>query len=215
MAAGTRLNWTGFLILGWMLGSLAMGCGMFDIRAPVAPGTGPEVGPPRASPVAPESVLFNFTHAIRYQLNGLQQLGSSLAETFHLVLDEGDVGEINIPGIDSLEKARTVKAQELRSQESSADSFYFAFDESEAQKIEEGSTAYYLDIPYELRILVRQGDSLVVSQTISGKSDLYLAELLGGQWAITRWVDQRQPPNTSLGRWFAEIVGTSQAPGAP
>jgi len=161
--------------------------------------------------VAPESVLFNFTHAIRYQLSGVQQLEGSLAETFHLVLDVSDVDDIGIPGVDSLEGARTARAQELRSTESSADSFYFAF--GTATKVDEGSTAYYLDIPYELRILVRQGDSLAVTQTISGTADLYLAELT--QWAITRWVDQRQEGITSLGRWYAEIVGTSQAPGAP
>jgi len=75
-------------------------------------------------------------------------------------------------------------------------------------------TAYYLDIPYVLRIGHSQGDSLIVTQTIAGTSDLYLAEGQAAQWFITRWVDQRGE-SISLGRWYAEKVGSSQAPQGP
>jgi hypothetical protein len=217
LLAGTEKRRGGYLFLGLVLGSLGIGCGMFDIRAPTPPPK-PGSGPPHASPVAPESVLFNFEQAIRYQTNGLDQFDKTLFDTFHLVLDQADVADIGIPGIDSLSKTRTYDAQQLRSGECPktgtcpADSFYFAF--GNATPTKEGQTAYYLDIPYELRILVRQGDTLAVTQTIKGTSDLYLA-LQANTWSITRWVDQREFPLTSLGRWYAEKVGTGQAPRIP
>lgn len=203
---GTGERWGGYLLVGLVLGSLGIGCGMFDIRNPIPPPK-PGSGPPHAIPVAPESVLFNFEQAIRYQTDGLDQYGKTLAETFHLVLDQADVADIGIPGTDSLSKSCDVDAQRLRSGESSADSFYFAF--GNATPTKEGQTAYYLDIPYELDILVRQGDTLAVTQTIKGTSDLYLAQSQAtSTWAITRWVDQREAPITSLGRWHAEKVGS-------
>ena len=212
LPVGTRERLGGFLFLGLVLGSVGIGCGMFDIRPPTPP-PGVGSGPPHASPVDPESVLYNFTQAIRYQTDGLQQYDGTLAESFHLVLDQEDVRDIGIAGLDSLSKPRDIDAQRLRCQESSSDSFYFAF--GNATPIKEGQTAYYLDIPYELRILVHQGDSLVVTQTIKGTSDVFLAQGLASNWAITRWVDQRENPFTSLGRWHAEKVGAGQAPRIP
>jgi len=205
---GTRRQGGGFLLAGLAMASVAVGCGLFEIREPSKP-IEPGGGPPRAAPVAPESVLFNFTQAVRYQLDGLGQYEESLWEQYFLVLDQLDVIDIGIPGIDSLSRSRDTEAQRLRSQESPADSFFFAFGDAEPERI--GSTAFYQDLPYELQILVPDGDSLKVNLILRGKVDLNLAEVQAGKWVITRWADEREDPFVSFGRWHAEQVG-SQAP---
>lgn len=211
LRSGTGSRWTGYLFLGLTLASLAAGCGMFEIRDPVEPGKG-ACESRQASPVSAESVLYNFAQSFRCQAAAIGQFGETLAEGFHLDLDDQDVIDIGIAGLDSLSKTQTVEAQRLRSVESSADSFAFEF--GDVPPIRTDQTAYYLDIPYSLRIGIRQGDSLLVTKTIAGTSDLYLAEGQSSRWFITRWVDQRGD-STSLGRWYAEKVGSSQAPGIP
>jgi hypothetical protein len=209
---GTSPRWTGFLFLGLTLASAGAGCGMFDIRDPVGP-IQATCSAHRATPESAESVLVNFAESFRCQQAAIGQFGETMAEGFHLDLDDLDVQELGIAGLDSLSKAQTVEAQRLRSIEASADSFAFEF----ANKQPDGrteQTAYYLDIPYTLRIGHAQGDSLIVTKTIAGTSDLYLAEGQASQWFITRWVDQRGD-STSLGRWYAEKVGSSQAPQGP
>ena len=212
LRSGTGPRWTGFLFLGLTLVSLAAGCGMFDIRDPVQPPIG-GCAARRASPGSAESVLYNFAQSFRCQEAAIGQFGETLADGFHLDLDDQDVVDIGIPGLDSLAKPQTIDAQRLRSIESSADSFAFEFANVPPTERTDLS-AYYLDIPYLLRIGVRQGDSLLVKKTIAGTSDLFLAEGQSSQWFITRWVDQRGD-STSLGRWYAEKVGSSQAPRIP
>ena len=182
---------------------------MFDIREPTPPPVG-GCQVRRAIPASAESVLFNFAQSFRCQQQALDQFGETLAEGFHLDLDDQDVIDIGIPGLDSLSKTQTVDGQRLRSVEASTDSFAFEFaDVPPTGRTDK--TAYYLDIPYLLRVGVRQGDSLIVTKTIAGTSDLFLAESgVTTQWFITRWVDQRGD-STSLGRWYAEKVGSSQA----
>ena len=212
---GTGPRWTGFLFLGVTLVSAGAGCGMFDIREPTPPLVA-SCQVRRAIPASAESVLFNFAQSFRCQEVSLAQFGETLAEGFHLDLDNQDVTDIGIPGLDSLTKTQTVDAQRLRSIEdlyAHPDSMAFEFaDVPPTGRTDQ--TAYYLDIPYTLRIGHVQGDSLVVTKTIAGTSDLYLAEGQVAQWFITRWVDQRGD-STSLGRWYAEKVGSSQAPKDP
>ena len=212
LRSGTGPRWPGFLFLGLALVSVGEGCGMFDIRPPTPPDKGLCVAH-RATPESAESVLVNFAQSFRCQAAGIGQFGETLAEGFHLDLDDQDVIDIGIAGLDSLAKPQTVEAQRLRSVESSADSFAFEFADVPPTGRTD-LTAYYLDIPYLLRIGVRQGDSLLVKKTIAGTSDLFLAEGQSSQWFITRWVDQRGD-STSLGRWYAEKVGSSQAPRIP
>jgi|GEM_PF-1283588 len=212
LGSGTGPRWTGFLFLGVTLVSAGAGCGMFDIREPTPP-IGPSCVAHRATPESAESVLVNFAQSFRCQEQALAQFGETLAEGFHLDLDDQDVVDIGIPGLDSLSKTQTVDGQRLRSVEASTDSFAFEFaDVPPTGRTDQ--TAYYLDIPYVLRTGIRQGDSLIVTKTIAGTSDLYLAENVSSQWFITRWVDQRGD-STSLGRWYAEKVGSSQAPKGP
>jgi hypothetical protein len=66
------------------------------------------------------------------------------------------------------------------------------------------TTAFYLDIPYEMQLIRQNGDSLVIENTIKGKAELSLREVGSGTWALTRWVDEREDPFTSFGRWHAE-----------
>jgi len=215
LRSGTGPNWTGFLLLGLTLASLGAGCGMFDIRPPTPPGIGGSCVSHAASPASAESVLFNFAQSFRCQEAALAQFGETLAETFHLDLDDVDVSELKesgILGLDSLSKTQTVDGQRLRSIEFS-DSMVFEFG-IPSQSGRTDLTAYFLDTPYLLRIGQSQGDSLIVTQTIAGTSDLYLAEGQASQWFITRWVDQRGD-STSLGRWYADKVGSSQAPQTP
>ncbi len=211
-ASGTGLRWTGFLLLGLTLVSAGAGCGMFDIREPTPPRQATCVAE-RNNPASAEDVLFNFAQSFRCQEQSLDQFQETLVEGFHLDLDDQDVVDIGIPGLDSLAKAQTVEAQRLRSTDDSADSAAFEFADREPTGRTD-QTAYYLDIPYLLRIGIRQGDSLIVTKTIAGTSDLYLAEGQAANWFITRWVDQRGD-STSLGRWYAERVGSSQAPQGP
>jgi hypothetical protein len=187
---------------------------MFDIRDPVGP-IKATCSAHRATPESAESVLVNFAESFRCQQAAIGQFGETMAEGFHLDLDDLDVQELGIAGLDSLSKPQTVEAQRLRSIEdpNGPDSMAFEF----AKKQPDGrteQTAYYLDIPYTLRIGHVQGDSLIVTKTIAGTSDLYLAEGQASQWFITRWVDQRGD-STSLGRWYADKVGSSQAPQGP
>jgi hypothetical protein len=187
---------------------------MFDIRPPTPPDTRGLCVARFASPASAESVLFNFAQSFRCQEAALGQYGETLAEGFHLDLDDQDVLDIGT-GIDSLSKSQAVEAQRLRSIEASTDSFAFAFEfGSESQSGRTDQTAYYLDIPYKLRIGISQNDSLIVTKTISGTSDIFLAEGLASQWFITRWVDQRGD-STSLGRWYGDKVGSSQATKSP
>jgi len=211
LLSGTRPGWTGFLLLGLTLGSIGAGCGMFDIRDPVGP-INATCSVHQASPISAESVLVNFAESFRCQEAASSQFNETMAEGFHLKLDVQDVIDIGIPGLDSLSKAQTIEAQRLRSNESSTDTMVFEFGDVEPVRTDQ--TAYYLDIPYVLRIGHSQGDSLIVTQTIAGTSDLYLAEGQAAQWFITRWVDQRGE-SISLGRWYAEKVGSSQAPQGP
>src|SRR5262249_53843049 len=106
--SGTSPRWTGYLLLGLTLGWAGAGCGMFDIRDPTPPVV-PGCVARRASPASAESVLFNFAESFRCQQAAIGQFGETLAESFHLDLDDLDVQEIGIPGLDSLSKAQTVE----------------------------------------------------------------------------------------------------------
>jgi len=212
LGSGTGPRWIGYPFLGLMLVSAGAGCGMFDIRPPTPP-VKPGCVAHRATPESAESVLVNFAQSFRCQEQALGQFGETLADGFHLNLDDQDVVDIGIPGLDSLSKTQTTDAQRLRSVEASTDSFAFEF-ANVPPTGRTDQTAYYLDIPYLLRVGIRQGDSLIVTKTIAGTSDLFLAENASSQWFITRWVDQRGD-STSLGRWYAEKVGSSQAPQGP
>jgi hypothetical protein len=214
LRSGTYPTWSGFLFVGLTLVSVGVGCGMFEIRPPTPPGGEPTCTARNASPASPESVLFNFAQSFPCQEAALGQFEGTLAEGFHLDLDDQDAIDIGT-GVDSLSKAQTAEGQRLRSIEASTDSFAFAFEfgeESESGRTDQ--TAYYLDIPYTLRIGQSQGDSLIVTKTIAGTSDVFLALGLASQWFITRWVDQRGD-STSLGRWYGDKVGSSQAAQSP
>jgi hypothetical protein len=203
---GTR-RWVvvfiGLIALGLetALGLNLAGCGLFDIRDPVRPGEGASC--PRLNPSSSDSVLANFVQAMKCKLDGTALYEESLDESFHLVLDQIDVQELSGEW-DSLNKKEDVAAQEvLAGDPVVADSFFFAFGDVEPER--KDTTAFYLDIPYELLLFRLLGDSLVTADTVSGKAELSLLEdTQAGTWAMTRWVDERDGRHTSFGRWHAE-----------
>lgn len=186
------------------LGLLALvlygyGCGMFDIRDAVAPTT--TGGCPRLNPSSSDSVLANFEQAIQCRLDGTSLYAEMLAESFQLVLDELDVQEL-LGDWDSLNKAEDVSAQEILAGDNAvADSFFFSFGNVQPER--KDTTDFYLDIPYEL-LLIRQEGGVTVQDTVKGKAELTVKVVGSGSWAISRWVDERQDPFTSFGRWHAE-----------
>jgi hypothetical protein len=204
---GTKRTWPVLLlVLAPLLAET--GCGLFSIRDPVAPvDPGPEI--PRRTPTEPEDVLFNFEEAVKHKVDGLSQYAEALHDDFHLVLDIIDVQELGIEGVDSLSKQRDLDAQRIWSQDTcavpadcDADSFYFAFD-NQQPSTETDTTAFYLDIPYELQFIVQQNNS--VSATLAGKAELTMVkDEQTTLWSLRRWVDKREEPNTSFGRWHGE-----------
>ena len=202
---GTPGIWPVFMFLMPVVGH-ALGCGMFSIRDPVAPDGGAGCPPPLAAIDAP-NVLANFGLAVGCKVDGIGQYENALAEDFFLVLDLIDVQELGT--VDSLSRSQDVNAQQLLSTDS-PDSFYFAFGEQDPERTTD-TTAFYLDIPYELQIIDQQRDSLIT--TISGKAEISLAEdPETADWSITRWVDKREELNKSFGRWHGERA-IQQAPG--
>lgn len=192
--------WVFLVLLGGVIWNLT-GCGLFDIRDPVEPEKNARV-PPRAEPLDPDSVLFNFTWAVRYDIDGLQLYEESLRDAFHLVLDPFDVQELGLD-VDSLTRNQDVTAQRRWSQEL-PDSFAFSFSSQIVERTTD-STAQYLDIPYELQLIRQEGDSLITTETIRGTADLFLLrDRTTTEWALRRWVDQRQDPFKSFGRWHGE-----------
>jgi hypothetical protein len=175
-------------------GSHSIGCGMFEIRDPVSPSGGPACR--RVSPIDSDKVLENFAQAIGCKLDGMGQYEEALAESFHLVLDIIDVQEM-AGAVDSLNRSQDVDAQRLVAGDI-PDSLFFAFGDIEPERTD--TTAFYLDIPYELQLIRQEGDSLIVK----GKAELTLIETGPGTWVMTRWVDEREDPFTSFGRWHAE-----------
>lgn len=183
---GTAARLAGYTLVLAALAHLATGCGFFDIRSPAAPVPGVRV--PRAQPVDPDSVLFNFEQAVIFKLDGLAQYDEALAETFALILDPVDVSELGLAA-DSLTKAQDVFAQRVFSQET-ADSLFFFFGDVPPQNT--GGQALYEAIPYELQFLRQEADSVVLVGTVKGTADITVTE--GEQiWAMTRWVDERDP----------------------
>jgi hypothetical protein len=185
----------------------AAGCGFFDIREPAEP-----VGPsscPRANPVDPESVLVNFESAIRCKENGLSIYDESLADGFQLVLDIVDAQDLSL---DSLSKAQDLDAQQILS-ETVSDSLDFAFTRVEPER-SSSTIARYLDMPYVLRFLRRQGSVFVPVDSVRGIADtLSVTEQANGTWAVSRWVDQRQAPFLSFGRWHGDrVISTAPRP---
>lgn len=178
------------------------GCGMFDLRDPVAP---PDLGPgiPSLPPNDPANVLFNFAEAVKANRDGFVQYGETLQEAFELRLDALDV----IEGSDErvyLCKAADTDAQRRRAEEleglmasSDSVSYEFGFD---TPTDESDTTAYYLDIPYELQLIRSEGDSLIAR----GKAEIYMLKNEQLEWEISIWIDKRQDPATSFGRWHAD-----------
>jgi hypothetical protein len=193
---GTKRVLPGFFLTYTALALIA-GCGLFTIRDVVAPDETGD-GIPRKQAIDPDSVLCNLEVAIRYKIGGLGLYEDSLAESFFLVLDIVDVQELGVAGLDSLSKSEDAAAQRLVSTDS-PDSFYFAFGEVTPERTD--TTAFYLDIPYELQMIDDEG---VTVETIKGKADVTVAEDNVGTWAVTRWVDQREDPFLSFGRWHGE-----------
>jgi hypothetical protein len=199
-AGGTRRGFRVFLGM-LALGLYAYGCGMFDIREAVGPSNPGEEACPRENPSNSDAVLKNFAAAITCKLDGTGLYDQTLAETFQLILDELDVQEL-VGEWDSLNKAEDVAAQEiLAGDDAVADSFHFSFGSVLPERTD--TTAFYLDIPYQL-LLIRQVDTLAVADTIKGRAELTIREFGSGTWALSRWVDERQDPYTSFGRWHAE-----------
>ena len=156
---------------------------------------------PHRTPIEPEDVLFNFEEAVKHKVDGLSQYAEALHDDFHLVLDIIDVQELGIEGVDSLSKQRDQDVQRIWSEEL-PDSFYFAFGDQQPST-ETDTTAFYLDIPYELQFIVQQNDS--VRATLAGKAELtMLKDPQTTLWSLRRWVDKREEPNTSFGRWHGE-----------
>lgn len=192
---GTKRAWPVFLLVLAALGAQP-GCGLFSIRAPVEPPAGG--GIPRRAFIDPDSVLYNLEVAIDYRVDGLGLYDEALNERFSLVLDPLDAAELGT-GVDSLDKATDVGAQRLVSQDTSlADSVYFAFGDVQADR--KDTTAFYLDMPYQMYLYGPQGDTTQVC----GKADLTVVENTAGAWSLTRWVDKRQGCDLSFGRLHAE-----------
>jgi hypothetical protein len=204
LTSGTRGAWPVFLWAAAFGAVETAGCGLFDIRDPIEPRN--PVGCRRVSPVNAESVLVNFESALGCKGAGIGQYEDALSDEFQLVLDEVDSLDL---GFSFLTKEQSRQALSLLT-ESIADSFRFEFDL--VTPVEGPDTTSYLDMPYRLDFLRRQGDTLAVVGTVAGTTDLSLAEQLAGTWAITRWVDQRSEGVTSFGRWQGERVITG-APG--
>ncbi len=197
--SGTPGIWPVFTVLMPALVGHAFGCGMFSIRNPIPPPDGGVGCPPPLVADNAANVLTNFGQAVRCKVDGIGQYQDALAEGFFLVLDLIDVQELGT--VDSLNRLQDVNAQQLLSTDS-PDSFYFAFGEQTPERTTD-TTAFYLDIPYELQIIDQQRDSLLT--TISGKAEISLAEDPETlNWSITRWVDKREEPNKSFGRWHGE-----------
>ena len=175
------------------------GCGLFEIRQPVAP-PGEGTGPPHRIPDAPDDVLFNFSEAVKFKLDGLSQYEEALAEDFQLILDTIDAQDLGT-GVDSLDRTTDVSAQRIRSSESPADSFHFAFGSEPV--VDEGDIARYFDIQYTLQIIDQQADSLI--STVEGLAVLTLRQdLQTTLWSLTRWEDKRVGESVSFGKWHGE-----------
>lgn len=201
MVLGTKRGWPVFLLLVGVVGQ--SGCGMFDLREPVAP-LEPGSGIPGLPWDSPENVLFNFAEAVKANRDGLVQYGDALADEFELHLDAIDVLELGADGREFLCKAADTEAQSTRAGELEAlmagtDSLSFVFGDVLPERTD--TTAFYLDIPYELQLIRPEGDSLIVE----GKAELFMLENRQTlEWAITRWIDKREDPATSFGRWHGE-----------
>ena len=201
LALGTRRGWPVFLMVMGLVGQT--GCGMFDLRNPVEP-PNPGPGIPSLPWTSPENVLFNFAEAVKANRDGLVQYGDALAEPFELRLDAIDVLEMGAGGREFLCKAADTDAQRTRAGELEAlmtgtDSLSFVFGNIEPERTD--TTAFYLDIPYELQLIRPEGDSLIVQ----GKAELFMLENRQTlEWEITRWIDKREDPATSFGRWHGE-----------
>lgn len=203
---GTRHRLSGFLWLAALglygfLGLYGYGCGSFSIRDPVQPAGG-GLSCKRLNPSNEDSVLANFAQSIECKLDGTSLYSESLADSFWLIVDPLDVADMVEPR-DSLSKSQDVAAQERRvSDAAAADTFSFSFGSMKPTETTD-KTAFYLDMPYEL-FLIRQDSTQ--TDTIKGKADITVQEITTGTWALIRWVDKRQDPYTSFGRWHAEVA---------
>lgn len=175
------------------------GCGLFDIREPVEPPVEGS-GPPHRNPVEPGDVLFNFSEAVKFKLDGLSQYEEALAADFQLILDGIDAQDLGA-GIDSLDRETDVSSQRIRASESEADSFHFAFGNEPV--VDEGDIARYFDIQYTLTVIDQQTDS--TTSTVTGRAVLTLRQdLQTTLWSLTRWEDKRIGDAVSLGKWHGE-----------
>jgi len=187
-----------FFLVAGLVGQT--GCGMFDLREPVAPPV-PGPGIPSLPPESSDNVLFNFAEAVKANRDGLVQYGDALAEGFVLTLDAIDAissrREFLCKPADT--DAQRTRAGELEALMAVDDSLSFEFGTVTVERTD--TTAIYLDIPYKLQLIRTEGDSLIAE----GTADLYLLENRTNLvWEITAWTDKRKDPATSFGRWHAD-----------
>ena len=191
---------------------VAGGCGLFDIRSPVAPPTGAK-NVPRANPTDPESTLVNVETSVRCRTPGLPLYEESLAAAYRLVLDQADALQLGT-GVTELDKAADTGAQRILSG-AAADSFAFVWDRSRGDfSIEpSGDNGFlYRNIEYLIQFVRQEGDSLIVNSSllVRGVADITIREDDSGNWVFEQWNDGRLPNpaanQKTFGLWHAEAA---------
>jgi len=167
-------------------------------RPPPLPPSDP---PDSLPPTSPENVLFNFAEAVKANRIGLVYYAGTLAEEFELQLDAIDALAI---GRTTLCKAADIDAQRTRADEldflmTDSDTLSFVFGPVSPELTD--TTAFYMDIPYELQVVRSESDTSIVS----GIAEILLVENeVSLRWKITSWIDKRVDPFLSFGRWHGD-----------
>ena len=91
-------------ILAAVTAFIVAGCGLFETREP----EDPLPPPPRHTPSAPESVLYNFEQGLEFKVVGASQLSEALGPNFILLIDPPDQDDLN--GLEAVPKPDFEKA---------------------------------------------------------------------------------------------------------
>jgi hypothetical protein len=202
--SGTRQIVMGLMVMvGGALVLTLSACGLFSIRDKVPPIVG-TCGQGQ-SPTSSDIVLENLVEAIECRKDGSSLFAQSLTDGFWLDLDDQDVFDLDQLGVprDSINRVDMIFAQDRVATSSEfPDSFRFVFTLVVPQD-QGGSQVYYEFMPYRLEMYQPEGDSAVLTTQYSGTVDLTVSEQQAGTWAISRWADHRDGPNSTLGYLFA------------
>lgn len=204
--SGTRRIVMGLTVMvGGALVLTLSACGLFSIRDKVPPFVG-TCGQGQ-SPTSSDIVLENIVEAMECRKDGSGLFAQSLTDGFWLILDDGDVFDLDQLGVprDSINRSDMIFAQErIAASADFPDSFRFVFTPVVPQD-QGGSQVYYEYMPYRLEMYQPDGDSAVLVTQYTGTVDLTVSEQQAGTWAISRWSDHREDPFvfSSLGYLFA------------